>query len=52
MDLHTLVVNNGQERSVPQWLGLFKESGFEFVELHPTRSLMQIVEAIAVEEER
>jgi hypothetical protein len=50
MDLHTLVVNNGQERSVPQWLGLFKESGFELVELHPTRSLMQIVEAIAVEE--
>ncbi len=47
MDLHMLVMFGGRERTGKEFEELFKDSGFQFRRIIPTRSPFSIVEGIA-----
>ena len=47
-DISIMVINGGCERTLAEFQTLLTNAGFEFTRVIPTRSLVQIVEAIAV----
>ena len=47
-DLSMMVVNGGRERTLAEFQMLLSASGFAFTNLVPTKSLVQVVEGIAV----
>ena len=48
MDLNMLAMTGGKERTAKEYAALFDQAGFKLVNVHPTSSPMQIVEAIRV----
>lgn len=46
MDLNMLVATGGKERTAAEYAELFAQTGFRLVNIHPTASPVQIVEAI------
>lgn len=48
MDLNMLVMTGGKERTATEYSELFEKAGFKLVNVYPTASPMQIVEAIRV----
>ena len=45
IDMHMMVMFGASERYPKYWKKLLEETGFEFVDVHPTRSLLAWVEA-------
>jgi hypothetical protein len=48
MDLNMLVMTGGKERTPREYAGLFEQTGFKLIDVYPTPSPMQIVEAVKV----
>jgi hypothetical protein len=48
MDLNMLVMTGGKERTADEYAQLFEKTGFKLVNVYPTPSPMQIVEAVRV----
>ncbi|MDQ4122864.1 MAG: acetylserotonin O-methyltransferase [Acidobacteriota bacterium] len=48
MDLNMLVMTGGKERTATEYAQLFEKAGFKLINVHPTPSPLQIVEAVRV----